>query len=181
MTWCDALSDALIAQASRFDLKNGAANLNVVTVIAFGLGGIFACVAAGCIEIDDGRDVDPNFYFGTYAALIVGLLIASICLNSLNEPEIIRLSEEERERLHEAEETLCNSCGTTFGSICHLLSYQQFLLPIMYFLIQGVIVPNFDDLHYVFLIEVAGIPKWEYDFLNVITYVSMLLFIFLFS
>ena len=31
MTWCDAISDALMAQASRFDLKNGATNLNTIT------------------------------------------------------------------------------------------------------------------------------------------------------
>lgn len=136
MTWCDALSDALIAQASRFDLKNGAANLNVITIIAFGLGGIIACISAGLIEIDDGRDVDPNFYFGTYAALIVGLLIAAICLNSLNEPEIVRMTDEQREKLLEEEgDTLCTSCGMTFGSIGHLLSFRQFLMPILYFLI----------------------------------------------
>ena len=125
MTWCDAISDALIAQASRFDLKHGAANLNVVTVIAFGLGGIFACASAGLIELDDGQDVDPNFYFGAYAALIVGLLIAAIFLNSENEPEIIRMSDEERERLHaEEEDSMGNTCSTTFGSIGNLLSYS---------------------------------------------------------
>lgn len=32
-----------------------------------------------------------------------------------------------------------------------------------------------------FLTEVAGLPKWEYDFLNSITYASMLLFICLYS
>ena len=34
MTWNDAITDALVAQASRYDLINGAANLNTVAIIA---------------------------------------------------------------------------------------------------------------------------------------------------
>lgn len=182
MTWCDALSDALIAQASRFDLKNGAANLNVVTSIAYAFGGITACVCGGFIEIDDGHDVDPNFYFGTYAALIFGLLIAAICLDKNNEPEILRLTKEERARLGErSPENLGASCSLTFSSIWRLLSYRQFFLPILFFFIQGAISPNFDDVHYVFLTETVQMPKWQYDFLNTISYVAMLVFIFFYS
>ena len=89
MTWCDAISDALIAQASRIDFSKGAANLNSLTMLAFALGGIVACVSAGCIELDDGKDVDPNVYFGTYAGLIFMLFLAAIFLNKKLEPEII--------------------------------------------------------------------------------------------
>lgn len=99
MTWCDAISDALIAQASRNDLKNGANNLNTITTYAFALGGITACSAAGTIELDDGKDVDPNVYFGTYAALIFCLLIASIFLNKKLEPELILLRREREKEL----------------------------------------------------------------------------------
>ena len=90
MTWCDAISDALIAQASRVDLLNGATNLNTVTMLAFAFGGIIACSAAGTIELDDDA-VDPNWYFGIYAGLIFILLIAAILLNKELEPEIILL------------------------------------------------------------------------------------------
>lgn len=89
MTWSDAISDALIAQASRVDLKNGATNLNTMTQIAYAFGGAIACTIAGFIELGDGKDVDPNVYFGTYAFLILILLIASIFLNRDLEPEII--------------------------------------------------------------------------------------------
>ena len=51
MTWCDAVSDALIAQASRSDLQSGAANLNTITMVAFAFGGIIACTSAGFIEL----------------------------------------------------------------------------------------------------------------------------------
>lgn len=40
--------------------------------------------------MDEEREVDPNYYFGAYAGLIVILLVASIFLDSVNEPEIIR-------------------------------------------------------------------------------------------
>ena len=99
--------------------------MNVVTAIAFAFGGITACTCGGFIEIDDGHDVDPNFYFGTYAALIFGLLIASICLDRNNEPEIIRMSREERARLGErSPENLGASCSMTFSSIWRLLSFR---------------------------------------------------------
>jgi MFS family permease len=89
MTWSDAISDALIAQASRVDLKNGATNLNGLTNISYALGGAIACAIAGTIELSDGKDCDPNWYFGVYAFLIFILLLASIFLNRDLEPEII--------------------------------------------------------------------------------------------
>ena len=91
MTWCDSISDALIAQASRSDLQSGAANLNTITMIAFALGGIIACTSAGFIEMNGGDDIDPNFYFGSYAGLIFILLLASIFLNRQFEPDVILL------------------------------------------------------------------------------------------
>ena len=54
-------------------------------------------------------------------------------------------------------------------------------MPILFFLIQGLISPNLDDVHYVFLTETVGMPKWQYDFLNTISYVAMLVFIFFYS
>ena len=51
MTWCDALSDALICQESRKDLKHGASNLNTITNLAFAFGGLIACGCAGFIEL----------------------------------------------------------------------------------------------------------------------------------
>ena len=51
MTWCDAISDALIAQASRIDLDYGAANLNTLTQFSFAAGGVIACISAGVVEM----------------------------------------------------------------------------------------------------------------------------------
>lgn len=95
MTWCDAITDALIAQASRSDLKHGAANLNTIAVLAMAFGGVVACVSAGFIELQDGK-TDPNVYFGTYGGLILMLLIASIFLNKALEPEIIEFQRSKR-------------------------------------------------------------------------------------
>jgi len=89
MTWNDAITDALVAQASRYDLVNGAANLNTVAFISMALGGIIACASAGFIELQNDDDLDPNIYFGTYMGLICILLIASIFMNTKLEPEII--------------------------------------------------------------------------------------------
>lgn len=71
------------------DLKNGATNLNTITIISYACGGAIACTIAGFIELGDGKDVDPNWYFGVYAFLIFILLVASIFLNRDLEPEII--------------------------------------------------------------------------------------------
>jgi Ni/Fe-hydrogenase subunit HybB-like protein len=89
MTWNDAITDALTAQAARNDLANGAANLNTVSIIGMACGGIVACTSAGFIEFTGDEDLDPNIYFGTYMALICLLLLASIFMNNDLEPEII--------------------------------------------------------------------------------------------
>ena len=91
MTWNDALTDALIAQASRSDLKSGSSNLNTITAYSLAIGGIIACLSAGFIELQEDNDIDPNLYFGTYGFLIVILLLASIFLNRALEPEIIEI------------------------------------------------------------------------------------------
>ena len=51
LTWLDTLAEALIAQSSRFDLKNGAANLHILMVLAFGFGATCGCRVAGFIEL----------------------------------------------------------------------------------------------------------------------------------
>jgi hypothetical protein len=141
-----------------------------------------ACVIAGSIEYDQSREVDPNWYFGAYAGLVTILLIASIFLDRVNEPEIIRLTKEERERLgHEAQDTIRDSCNMTWQSLVKMLGYNEFLFPILFFFLQGMVIPNFDDVHYLFLTETNDMPKWKYDFLNCFTYASILLVIFLYG
>ena len=59
------------------------------------------------------------------------------------------------------------------------MRHREFSLSLLFFLIQGVLIPNFDDLQYVFLTDTDGqvrMPKYECDFLNVITYVAIIIF-----
>jgi ABC-type protease/lipase transport system fused ATPase/permease subunit len=42
-------------------------------------------------------------------------------------------------------------------------------------------MPNFDDLHYIFLTTTCQMDKYTYDFLNILTYVSILFFITLYN
>ena len=51
----------------------------------------------------------------------------------------------------------------------------------MFFLLQGVLMPNYDDIHYMFLTQTVGMPLHTYDFLNSLTYVSLITFIILFN
>ena len=69
------------------------------------------------------------------------------------------------------EQTLCQSCSRTFKSIWNVLKYKEMYLPLIFFFVQGILLPNFDDLHYVFLTGTCGMSKATYDFLNVLTYV----------
>lgn len=73
------------------------------------------------------------------------------------------------------------NCSLTFSEIGRLFSYNEFLLPILFFIIQGILMPNFDDIHYVFLTEEVNMEKYKYDFLNCAGYISMTLFIFLYG
>lgn len=76
-------------------------------------------------------------------------------------------------------EGLCRSCGRVFRTVCKLFKFKEFTLPIVFFLVQGILIPNFDDIHYDFLTDHAGMSKSTYDYLNIILYVSILLIIYL--
>lgn len=79
------------------------------------------------------------------------------------------------------EHSLCQSCGRTFKSIWNVLKYPEFYLPLTFFLVQGILMPNFDDLHYMFLTERVGMSKSNYDFLNILTYVGLIFFVTLYK
>ena len=61
------------------------------------------------------------------------------------------------------------------------MKFTEFSLTLLFFIINGILIPNFDDLHYIFLTEVVGMPKYEYDFLNTISYISILVVVFIFN
>jgi hypothetical protein len=73
-------------------------------------------------------------------------------------------------------ETMGESFSRTFGSIGRLLKLKEFYLPLTFFLVQGLLLPNFDELHYIFLTQTLGMPKWEYDYLNTLTFLGVLFF-----
>ena len=51
----------------------------------------------------------------------------------------------------------------------------------IFFFLQGIIVPNFDDIHYTFLREELRIKKHTYDFLNACTYFALFIFMSIFN
>lgn len=61
------------------------------------------------------------------------------------------------------------------------MSYPQVYLSLLYFGMQGLLVPNFDDLHYIFLTEKCGMKKFMYDFLNVFSYIGTIFFTVLYN
>ena len=225
LTWLDLLDHALVAQAARYDLKNGSANLHMLAVYAYAIGGLLACLVAGSYEYNEyrlheeshhhdhqhhheegfslfgltfshagdshmpstdeddhheGSGVDPNWYFGTYAVFALIVVIASFFVNPINEPEIIRMSDEDRKKLREDDELSAN-CSLTFGEIGRLFGYKKFFLPVLFFLLQGLVLPKFDDIHYIFLLEEVDMEKYSYTYLNGISYASLLLFTILYG
>lgn len=92
MTTCDAITDALVVQASRVDSDNAAANLNTLTQLAAAFGGISSCFLGFLIEFLETSHqypIDPNSYFGLYAGLIFILTIFAYNLDSKFEPDNI--------------------------------------------------------------------------------------------
>ena len=51
----------------------------------------------------------------------------------------------------------------------------------LFFFIQGLIIPNLDDIHYFFLTHDAGMPRFEYNFLNIIVYISVIIVTILYN
>ena len=97
MTMCDALTDALVVQASRIN-SHGAENLNSLTLIAYSLGGILGFSLAGSITLWDSyvqaqgntkQLLDPNVYFCAYTLLIFLLTISVMCMSPALEPDVV--------------------------------------------------------------------------------------------
>ena len=115
MTYCDAISDALIVQNSKIS-ESAANNLNSLTMFASAFGGILGCSFAALIELVQTKRttsiIDPNTYFGIYAFLIFVLLVGVVRLNPNLEPEIIlkrragQVTEPEKPFLKSSWETL---------------------------------------------------------------------------
>lgn len=61
------------------------------------------------------------------------------------------------------------------------MANKEIYLSLLYFLLQGILIPNFDDLHYIFLVEKCGMRKFMYDLLNSLTYVGVILITILFN
>ena len=74
-----------------------------------------------------------------------------------------------------ADETLCTSCSRTFSLICSLFKFKEWYLNLLFFFIIGVFLPNFDDLHYIFLTSLCNVDKYMYDFLNALTFVTLVI------
>ena len=174
------------------------------------LGGIVACLSAGSIELKGGDDIDPNIYFGTYMGLICTLLIASIWMNEDLEPEVVlqqrrmaiynklkngqqkanqgvpddgiyQLPFDSSQDSGSGNEALYGSCSATWSSICRLFRHKEWYLPMLFFFVVGIVLPSFDDLHYIFLTTKCQMDKYMYDFLNTLTYVSLLGFVVLYN
>ena len=177
-------------------MENGSADLNSYVNVAYASGGITACCAAGMMQLLGGDDLDPNVYFGTYLGLICLVLVSAIFLNRDFEPEFIlhqRLKAKRRSELQPrnpedlsedsgySNPTLCNSCGRAFSAICTLFRYGEWYLTLLFFFIVGILLPNFDDLHYVFLTSTCNMKKYAYDFLNSLTFVTMIVLTFIYN
>lgn len=74
------------------------------------------------------------------------------------------------------QDTFAQSCGRTFTALGSLFRHKEFSLPIAFFFINGIFVPNFDDLHQIFLTQVIGMPSYVYEFLNILNYIGILFF-----
>jgi hypothetical protein len=81
----------------------------------------------------------------------------------------------------ELDMSLCQSYGYSLGEIGKVLKYPEFSITLLFFWIQGILVPNFDDIHYIFITQAAGMPLYKYDFLNTISYGSLILFVLIYN
>ena len=55
------------------------------------------------------------------------------------------------EKDEELDMGLCQSFGYNFKGIGKILKHKEFSVTLLFFLIQGLLIPNFDDIHFVFL------------------------------
>ena len=64
--------------------------------------------------------------------------------------------------------------GKSLHQIAKALRNEEIHRPLIFFLALGFIVPNYDNIHYFFLLNTCGLTVSEYDMLCVVPYIGLI-------
>ena len=104
--------------------------------------------------------------------LILVMTVSVVALSRNMEPDCILQQRENPDAV--VEDHFVNNLVSTFHTIYERMRYPEIYMCLVYFVLQGLLVPNYDDLHYIFLTEKCGLTTYMYDFLNLFTYIGTL-------
>jgi len=132
-----------------------------------GFGGVIGSLAGGYLT-DIGLD---KWCFGIRS--ILGLLIAIVAST------IDKSLERDPDELINA--SLWNRSKSNLKDVYKGIKLPELWRTLLFFLILGSVVPNFADFLYYYQIKVSGFSQLEYSYLQVLSYIFLILTIFLFS
>jgi len=134
--------------------------------------GVGAIIGALMAMKSNDLNLNPYHCFAIYLVLQVIFLIAACMMNSDMEPgEIVESldgSTNENSLLqNDGERSKWSILKLNFKLIWEAMKNKEILNGILFFVITGCIIPNFEDVQYYFLIDTCHLTKDQYDYLNI--------------
>lgn len=194
--------DAVLVIQSRRDPYLGSQDLMSVSWLAQGIAGVAGCCIAAFVL----QDYHPKYAFLGHGVFGFILFVACFFLsadaerdyNEGEEPELTEFSSEyhdgqtvdqaarERRRL-EAQRPVPGEEGFWYNfkrnmvAIWRSLQRREIYLVVIYFLVDGVLNPSFDDYKYFFLMNVVGISKFWFAMIQLIGQVCSVIGVILYD
>lgn len=134
--YLDVLVDAMMVVEAREDEDEGSEQLQSLSWIALGLGGVFGSLVGGML-----MERDPNLIFGMYS--LYGLIVAVLGLN---------INEKEEEV---SKDGLCTKFATSISEMKQALLLPEIYWTLTYILLSASSKPSFSSYMYFFKMDVV--------------------------
>ena len=105
----------------------------------------------------------PRFSFLSYS--FMGLVVSMIAAN-------LTMASETDEDEPEQEGTFLEKFSENLSQIAGAIMMPEIFLVLLYFVLNGLVSPDFGDFGYYFMLNVAGISKFQYSLLGTIGQVT---------
>ena len=163
----DVCVDGLMVVQARRDLNTGSENLQTLSWACIGLGGIFGSILAGmAVTYAEGS----HLFYAT--AIIGGLLF----LIGLILPKTVEGTSHQTVRM-----SLCERTSHNFREIKQGFQIRELWRTLLFFMIEGAIVPSFTDYVYYYSQDVYGFTNREFSYLALTGHVTLFVGIMLYN
>ena len=163
----NVVADAIMCVQARKDPEYGTQNLIAYSWMATGVGGLLGCLIGGVMT----QFCHPRWSFLLYSVfgLIVAVNGSYLTLESEEDPVPLDESFDSQASQSSLEEqSFFTKLSKNIKQIMSALRMPEIYMVISFFIINGLMSPDFSDFNYYFLLNVVKLSKFQYSMLGVV-------------